>query len=164
MTEVFVHTLNGGAGKWSIYDFPFPVEAFAQLGDDLYIRTGDRILRVVDGLLTDHIVDDDGDADVAFAGVVQWPYVDFGTPGLSKKLRGFDLVASGDPSVSFGYDQSNPATFTTPYNIPPDTYTGGVIPMPLRAPTFSLKIDFAPGTAWSLQSAGLYLSESRGSP
>lgn len=160
MTDVFVHTLNGGAGKWSMYDFPFPIEAFAQLGDDLFIRTGDKIVRVVEGLLTDHV---DGD-EVEFGGVVQWPYIDLGTPGLSKKLHGFDLVATGAPSVSFGYDQSNPAAFTTPYAINPDTYPGGVIPMPLRAPSLSMKVTFAPGTAWSLNSASLYVTESRGQP
>ena len=76
----------------------------------------------------------------------------------------FDLVAAGEPSVSFGFDQGTPASFTTPFAISPDTYTGGVIPMPLRGPTFSLKVDFAPGEAWTLWSATLYLSESRGSP
>lgn len=160
MTTVFVHSLNAGAGKWSQYSFPFPVEAFAQLGDDLYIRTGDRIVKVVEGLLTDHV---DGD-EVPFGGVVQWPYIDAGTPALSKKMRGFDLVSAGDPEVSFGYDQSNPAAFTAPYAIDPDTYAGGVIPMPLRAPSFSMKVEFQPGTAWTLWSATLYLSESKGSP
>lgn len=160
MTTVFVQSLNSQQGKWSKYLFDFPVEAFAQLADDLYIRSGDKILRVVEGLLTDHV---DGN-EVEFGGVVQWPYVDFGTPALSKKLRGYDLVSAGDPEVSFGYDQTNPATFTTPFAISPDTYSGGVIAMPLRAPTFSMKVEFQPGTAWTLYSATLYLSESKGSP
>lgn len=160
MTTVFVHTLNGQSGKWSKYIFPFVVEAFAQLGDDLYIRTGDKIVRVVEGLLTDHV---DGD-EVPFGGVVQWPYIDLGTPGLSKKLYGFDLVATGAPSVSFGYDQTSPSAFTTPYAISPDTYPGGVIPMPLRAPSLSMKVTFAAGTAWSLNGASLYVTESRGQP
>lgn len=159
-TNVFVHALTGKAGKWSRFSFPFPIEAFAQLGDDLFIRSGDRILRVVAGLITDHV---DG-TEVPFGGLVQWPYIDTGTPGLSKKMHGFDLVATGNPSVTFGYDQTNPAAFTASYVIDPDTYPGGIIPMPIRAPTISMRIEFLPGTAWKLNAATLYLSESKGSP
>jgi hypothetical protein len=79
-------------------------------------------------------------------------------------MRGFDIVASGDVEVSFGYDQTNPAAFTAAYAINPDTYPGGIIPMPLRAPTVSMRVEFVPGTAWKLNSATLYLSESKGSP
>ena len=47
-TTAFIYTIRGGKGAWSIYRFPFAIEAFAQLGDDLYIRAGDAIYRVDD--------------------------------------------------------------------------------------------------------------------
>lgn len=160
MTPVFVHALTGRNGKWSIYEFPFVVEAFGQLGDDLFIRSGDKILRVEQGLQTDHV---DGE-EVPFPGVVQWPWLDDGAPGATKTFEAVDLVATGAPSISIGYDQRNLSAFTTPYAIDPDTLPGGTIPIPVMGPSFSLRVDFAAGTPWSLKSAILYLEDTRGQP
>ena len=155
-----VYTMNAGRGKWSRYVFPFSVDAFAQLGDDLYIRSGDRVLRVVEGLATDDV---DGVA-TGFPGIVQWPWLDMGAPGATKMLEGFDLVASGSPSVSVGYDQRIAGAFTTPYSVNPDTLPGGVIPLPVMGPSFALRVDFAPGSNWSLQAANLYVDDTKGQP
>lgn len=159
-SEIFVHTLNAGKGKWSRYEFPFPVDTFSQLSGELFIRTGDRVVKVVEGKLTDHV---DG-ADVGFTGTVQWPWIDAGQPGVTKQMIGFDLVASGSPSVSFGFNQSDLSMFTTPYAISADTMTGGVIPMPLMSPSFSLRLDFAAGSAWNVRSATIYLNDGKWQP
>lgn len=160
MTVVFVHTLNGGRGKWSRYVFPYSVECFAQLGDRLYIRSGDRVLRVVESLLTDSV----NGTPTPFSATIQWPWVDWGTPSLTKQIIGFDIVGSGQPSVSFGYDQRNVSQFTPPYQIDADTLPGGIVPMPLMAPSLSVKVDFAAGIKWSLQSLTIYINEMRGQP
>lgn len=154
---VFVFTLNGGKGKWSRYVYPFTVEAFEQLNDLLYLRSGDRLLVVNEAVATDDV------AGVAtgFAGSVQWGWLDFGQPGTTKMLEGFDIVGSGTPSVSFGYDQSNASTFTAAYQVAADTVPGDIIPFPVSAPSLSVKVDFAPGSAWSLQSMTLYLHDNR---
>lgn len=159
-SRAFVHTLNAGKGKWSRYEFPFPVDAFSQLSGELFIRTGDRVVKVVEGKLTDHL---DG-ADVGFTGRVQWPWIDAGQPGVTKQMIGFDLVASGSPSVSFGFNQSDLSMFTTPYAVNADTMTGGVIPMPLMSPSFSLRLDFAAGSAWNVRSATIYLNDGKWQP
>lgn len=158
--KALVYTMNAGRGKWSQYAFPFSVDAFAQLGDDLYIRSGDRVLRVVEGLATDDV---DGVA-TGFPGIVQWPWLDMGAPGATKMLEGFDLVASGSPSVSVGYDQRTTGAFTTPYAVDPDTLPGGVIPLPVMGPSFALRVDFAPGSNWGLQAANLYVDDTKGQP
>jgi hypothetical protein len=153
-TTVFVCTMNGGSPKWSRYLFPFVIAAFAQREDDLYIRTGDNVLRVSESALTDYLA-------AAIEGAVWWPYLDCGQAGVSKRLHGFDIVASGEPSISIGYDQNNINAFTPPYQVSPDTLPGGVIPMSVTAPTFSIKVEFAPGVAWTLSSVQLYLSDNR---
>lgn len=158
--EVFVHTLNAGRGKWSRYLFPFQIDAFSQLGGELLIRAGDTVVKVKEGLLTDHV---DG-SDVGFSGAVQWPWIDAGQPGVTKQMIGFDLVAAGEPSVSFGFDQADLARFTDPYPIPADTMTGGIIPMPLMAPSVSLRLDFAAGSAWNVRSATIYLNDGKWQP
>lgn len=159
-TTAYVFTINANKGKWSRYQLPFPVDAFSQLSGALFIRTGDRVVKVVEGKLTDHV---DG-ADVGFTGTVQWPWIDAGQPGVTKQMIGFDLVASGSPSVSFGFNQSDLSMFTTPYAISADTMTGGVIPMPLMSPSFSLRLDFAAGSAWNVRSATIYLNDGKWQP
>lgn len=156
-STVFVYTRNSAKGRWSRYVFPFSIDAFAQLADDLYIRSGDTIKRVSEQANRDvH-----QGATVNFDGTVQWPWLEMGQPGVTKMLEGFDIVASGTPSVSIGYDQRDTAAFTTPYQIPADTVPGDIIPLPVSAPTFSLKVTFAGGQAWSLWQCLLYLSDNR---
>ncbi len=160
MSTVFVYTLNGGRGKWSYFTFPYVVDCFAQLGNDLFIRSGDRVLKVVEGVITDDVLG----TPTGFTARVQWPWIDLGRPGSTKMLEGIDLVASGAPSVSVGYDQRNTAAFTVPYAIDPDTMPGGIIPIAAMGPSFSLRIDFAAGTAWNLKAAALYIHDTAGQP
>jgi hypothetical protein len=159
-STVFVFTMNAGKGKWSRYAFPFSVDAFAQLGNDCYIRHGDVVSKVDESAVADEV---DG-APVNFDGIVQWGWLDFGSPGQTKMLSAFDIVGSGNPSVSIGYDQTDPTRFTDPYAVDPDTMTGAPIAMPVAAPTFSLKVTFPGGQKWSIQSAQLYLDDSTGQP
>lgn len=157
-TQVFVYSMTqtGKVGAWSRYIFPFAVDCFAQLGNDLYIRNGDVVSKVVEDAVADDVVDGDGVfTAVPFGGTVQWSWLDFGQPGVTKMLEGFDIVSTGAPSVSVGYDQRNLAAFTDPYAVDADTLPGGIIPLPVAAPTFSVKVDFAPGIKWQLQSVQL---------
>ena len=124
---VFIYTMNRGVqgGAWSRYVFPFTIEHFSHLENTLYLRHGDDISFVIEGA-----IDDDG---VGYEGVIQWPWLDFEQPGVTKQLREFDFVGTGTASIEFGYDQTNLGTFTAPYAIPADTYPGQVIPFGLMA-------------------------------
>ena len=154
-------TLNGGKGKWSRYVFPFSIEAFTQLGNDLYVRHGDTVSKVVDGVYTDDV---DGVA-VPFVGLVQSQWLDCGAAGVTKMLYSLDYIGTGQgPSVSIGYDQRSTAAFTTPYAIDPDTMVGTPIPIPVAAPTFSVKLEYAGGAKWSLQALNLYTDYLLGQP
>lgn len=161
-TQVFVYSMTqtGKVGAWSRYIFPFSVDAFAQLGNDLYIRNGD----VVSIVNEDAVADDVDGLPVEFGGTVQWPWLDFGQPGVTKMLEGFDIVSTGLPSVSIGYDERNPAAYTDPYAVDADTLVGGIIPLPVMGPTFSVKVDFAPGEKWQLQSVLLSLFDQANGP
>lgn len=154
-TTIFVATSHGKGGKWSRYVMPFAIDSFAQLADALYIRNGD-VISVVD---PDLMSDDVAAAPVAFGGTVQFHWLDFGRPGVTKMLEGFDIVSAGLPSVSIGYDQRDTSVFTTPYAIDADTVPGGIIPLPVTAPSLSVKVDFTAGTAWSLSSLSVVLHD-----
>ncbi len=157
---IYSMTQTGNVGAWSYYLFPFAVDCFAQLGNDLYIRNGD----VVSIVSEDAVADDVDGEPVEFPGTVQWPWLDFGQPGVTKMLEGFDIVSTGVPSVSIGYDQRNLAAFTDPYEVSADTLVGGIIPLPVMAPTFSVKVEFAPGQKWQLQSVLLSLYDQSNGP
>jgi hypothetical protein len=161
-STVFVYTMRaaGRRGDWSRYVLPFAVAGFAQLGNRLYIRHGDEIGVVTEGLLTDAV----GGEAVPFAGRVQWNWLDLGAPGQSAFLEGFDVEGAGVPAISFGYDQRDTSAFTTPWAFDPDTLGGGMVPFPLQAPSLSVRLDFEAGTAWSLKRVILYTQGSGTGP
>lgn len=153
---IFVYTMNRGGtqgGAWSRYVYPFTVEHFAHLGNKLYMRYEDTVAYVVEGQF-----DDDG---VGYEGVIQWPWLDFEQPGVTKQLLGFDIVGHGTSSIEIGYDQSNWGTFTTKYAIPVDTYPGQVIPLPLMAPSMSVKLTYDASQEWQWNALNLYLQDMR---
>lgn len=155
-STVYVFTINGGKGKWSRYVFPWAVDAFAQLGNDLYIRHGDEVSIVSE----DAVTDDVNGVVTDFSGVVWWPWLDNGQPGVTKMLESLDYVGTGQgPSISIGYDQRSLTAFTTPYQIEDDTLPGDPIPLPVGGPTLSVKLDFAGGAAWSVNQVTLNLSQ-----
>lgn len=162
-STVFVYTMNraGQVGAWSRYMFPFSVDCFAQLGNDLYIRHGDVVSIVRESAVTDEV---DGNG-VPFAGIVQWNWLDFGRPGAIKMLEGVDYVGTGQgPTIAIGYDQRNLAQFTTPYQLDPDTLPGGILPLPVAAPTMSVKLEYLGGSAWAMQAVNVYLHDMDNGP
>lgn len=154
--EVYVYTQSriGGIGAWSIYEFPDDIEYTTQRDGKLYVRSGDGIY-----LIDETTGQDDG---VAVPGVVQWPWLDFGQPGVQKMMIGVDLVGAGVPQVSIGYDENNTAAFTAPFTLAADTQPGQIIPIPVSGPSFSLRYDFAGESGrWELQSTTIYLQDQR---
>ena len=161
-TTVFVYTMSrtGEVGAWSRYVFPFNVDNFCQMGEKLYIRAGDDVL----------MVDEDADQDFAgdvraqpFDGVVQWPWLDAGQPGVTKQIAGFDISTSNAPNVDvqIGYNQANKAAFTPSYSVPGDTVPGTFIPLPVMAPSFSLKLTFSSYDFWQFQAVTVYVNDQR---
>lgn len=161
--QVFVYTMNrvGAVGAWSRYIFPFNIDATAQLGETLYLRAGDTVYRVDDGIGTDDIVAGESVTAQQVVGIVQWPWLDFGQPGQTKMMQALDVVGSGpgDVSLQVGYDQRSVEAFTPAYTIPIDTLTGMPVPMPVSAPTFSVRLTFT--GEWSLQAVNVYLADNR---
>ena len=152
---VFIYTMNRGVqgGAWSRYVFPWTIEYYAHLEGNLYLRHGDDVSVVIEGQ-----TDDDG---TGFQGVIQWPWLDFGLPGRNKMLIGFDIVGEGTSNIEIGYDQTQGGLFTTSYAIPADTYPGQIIPLPLTAPSMSVKLTYDADQAWQWNALSLYLQDQR---
>ena len=159
-SHVFVYTMSrvGSVGAWSRYVFPFVIDDWAIRGDDLFLRSGNFIHRMDDQVVGDEV---SPGVIVPFEGMIQWPWLDFGQPGVTKSLYGFDVVGIGDVSVSFGYDQSNGGSFTAPYTVPADTVPGMVIPMPLSAPSLSVRLTYSGTEQWQWNAFSLWLQDLR---
>lgn len=162
-TDVFVFTRTkvGKSGSWSRYYFPFVISDFALLGNDLYFRHGDALSVFDTSLVTDETEDA---LQIAFGGRVRWNYLDCGQPGATKGMTGFDFVGTGLPSFSVGWDERFFDRATTPYAIDADTLPGGIIPLDVWGASFSMIVDFTPGTPWSLSSVILYIDEQGNGP
>ena len=160
-SHVFVYTMTrvGQVGAWSRYVFPFVIDDWAIRGDDLFLRSGNFIHRMDDTVVGDEVYP--GQIE-PFPGMIQWPWLDFGMPGVTKSLYGFDVVGIGEVAVQFGYDQTNGGTFTDPYTVPPDTVPGMVIPMPLSAPSLAVRLTYDGSEAWQWNAFSLYLQDLRG--
>lgn len=96
---------------------------------------------------------------VPFEGYIAWPYLDFGLLGIDKMLEGFDIVADGTFRVSFGYSQRDFSLATAEYAIDGDTLTGGMVPMPLTAPSFQFRLTFDGSQEWEWFAANLYCTD-----
>ncbi len=150
---IFIYTMNRGiqGGAWSRYVFPWTPEHFTHLENKLYVRHGDIV-----SFIDETALNDDG---VNFEGVIHWPWLDFGRPGVNKMMHAFDIVGKGTSGIQIGYDQSDFGKFTTLYAIPIDSYTGGPIGFPVNAPSFSVKLTYDGGQAWQWNSLNLYMEE-----
>lgn len=159
-SEVWVYTMTsiGGVGAWSRYTFPYDIDSFARLGEAMYIRAGDDVLRVSRATNNDFTGDPRA---VPVEGTIQWPWLEFGQLGRLKKMIGFDITAEGTAQVSFGTNQANLSAFTNPCTVGPDTVPGMLVPMPIMAPSFSVKVTFPDGQPWEWKALNLYLSDQK---
>lgn len=158
-TTVYVYTFRRGRGAWSRYRFPFDVEAFAQLQNDLYVKSAAGGVYKVSATGG---ANDTLPTSTPIASAVQWPWLDLGSPGITKMMHGVDVVASltSAPAVSIDYDQRTAGAFvTTPYTLTShDTLPGTVTPIPVSAPSFSVRLTFSEG-GWSLQMVNLIVQD-----
>ena len=171
--QAFVFTVNGqGTRTWSRYVFPDSITDWCLNQGVLYLRSAGNLIWKLD---EDTLVDDYGGANVAFNGVMQWPYLDMGPFGINKMLVGLDIVGTGDVHIQIAFDEtdlttfSDNAGFSTSLNVTPpyeitvaDTVPGEPIPFPINAPTYSVIFTFPGNQKWSWQAANLYMTDQRG--
>lgn len=143
-TQVFVYTMNriGQVGAWTRYEFPFSVDDYTILGEDLYLRDGDTIRRIDKSRESDEMVVDDEIVAVPFQWGFQTNWLDMGRMSITKMMLGFDIVGTGAPEISFGYNQADPAQVTTPWQIPADTVPGQMLLASLLTPSLSISVTY----------------------
>lgn len=161
ITKVFVYTKNrpGEPGAWTRYVFPYAVDDWCIKGDALYLRSADHIYRMDETVIGDQLTA--GAEPTPFEGVIWYPWLDLGSPGVTKTMIGFDIVGEGQPLVDVGYNQKNKEAFTTPVQVPADSVPDQIIPLQVSAPSLSMRLTY-PGTErWSFLGLNLYLNDNR---
>lgn len=131
--RLFVYSISRTAkiAAWSQYFLPASVDAFAELGQELYIRSGDVVYKLDPAASTD-----DG---TQFEVLIDLPYMDFKKPGADKVITGVDVVIDGRCEFSIGFDVRNPDAFTPPVRVRGNTRPGGTIPVECVGTEFSLR-------------------------
>ena len=131
--QLFVYSISRTAriAAWSRYFLPSDVDAFAELGQELYIRSGDSVYKLDPSVSTD-----DG---TQFEVLLDLPYMDFKTPGQLKRIYGADLVMEGSCEFSIGCDVRNQDAYTTPVKVKGNTRPDSMVPVECAGTEFSLR-------------------------
>jgi len=91
----FTYSRTSKVNAWSRYRFPFDVAYACNLGGELYLRSENTIYRMDD----DTHQDDQTPPEV----VIEFPFLDFKSPGTLKMITGVDFVGTGTAQISFKY-------------------------------------------------------------
>lgn len=131
--RLFVYSISRTSkiAAWSQYFLPMPVDAFTELGQELYIRSGNSVYKLDPAAHTD-----DG---TQFEVLIDLPYMDFKKPGAEKQITGVDVVIEGRCEFSIGFDVRDPDAFTPPVRVRGNTRPGGTIPVECVGTEFALR-------------------------
>lgn len=173
-TRVFVYTMNrtGEVGAWSNYLLPYLVQDFAMFNDVLEIRAtqsnGDEVIIAVDPTASQDTYSTG--SPTSFNSVVQWPWLDDGSPGQNKELLEYDIIGTfaGNSApytytLEMGYSEADKTAFTSPYSMTDiDTVPGMRYPFPLVAPSLSVRLTLPSTGIWELLAVNLYMGDLNG--
>lgn len=148
--QLFVYSISRTAkiAAWSRYFLPSSVDAFAELGQELYIRSGDDVFKLDPNAYTD-----DG---LQFEVLLDLPYMDFKSPGQLKHIYGADVVVDGKCDFSIGFDVRDPDAYTTPVKVKGNTRPAGMIPVECAGTEFALRFRNYDSASFRLDSVTLY--------
>jgi len=151
--RLFVYSISRTAkiAAWSQYFLSQPVDAFAELGQVLYIRSGDAVYK-----LDDAVSADDG---TQYEVLVQLPYMNLKKPGSLKRVYGLDVVVEGSCYVSVGFDVQDPDAFTPEVKVKGNTRGGGMISVECTGTEFSLRFRNYDNKPFRLDAVSLHFDD-----
>jgi len=148
--QLFVYSISRTAkiAAWSRYFLPNAVDAFAELGQELYIRSGDDVFKLDPESYTD-----DG---LQFEVLLDLPYMDFKSPGQLKRIYGADVVVDGKCEFSIGFDVRDKDAYINPVRVKGNTRPAGMIPIECGGTEFALRFRNYDSAGFRLDSVTLY--------
>lgn len=124
---VWVYSFSRSAklAAWSKYTFPFTIDDITALNTKLYLRSGDNVYEVVEGIYTD---------DGALVNVeVELAFLDQKKPGYLKQFMGVDFIGQGTAQHQVRYDPLNPNLITDAMPLTGVTDPGTMNPVEVTA-------------------------------
>lgn len=148
--HLFVYSISRTAkiAAWSHYYISFPVDAVAELGKQLYFRSGDDV----------YIFDENETTDggIPFEVVIELPWMDLKKPGDLKMIQAVDAVLEGKAFISLAFDSRNPNARTPEVLVSGNTRPTGLIPMPCCGTEVSIRIRNYDDKPFKLNALTLY--------
>lgn len=150
-TTVWVYSYSRTAklAAWSQFTLPVSVDASAVLAGNLYVRSGDVVY-----LLDRSTFTDDGAVPTI---TIEFPYLDFKTPGILKQLIGADAVGVGTANLALRFDPRDQSLITT--GLPlllTDTRPGPMTPLEMCAVSAAPVITHAAAENFRLDALTFY--------
>ncbi len=118
---VYSFSRTSKISAWSKYVFPFAITDVTELDGDLYFRAGETVYKLDEDSATD--------AGVNFTVEIEFPYLDFKTPGVLKQIMGMDAVMLGSASFAIKFDARQPDFITPAATLSGDTRPGEITPV-----------------------------------
>lgn len=151
--RLFVYSFSRTAkiAAWSQYFLSAPVDDFAELGQVLYMRSGDDVYKLDEAASTDN--------GQQYEVLIDLPYMDFKRPGVLKQIYGIDVVVEGSCEFSIGFDVRNPDAFTPPVRVRGNTRPGGMIPVECAGTEFAMRVRNYDSKPFRLDSVSIHYHE-----
>lgn len=139
-TKVYVYTLSktSKVSAWSTYLFPERIDYVAEAYQTVFIRTGDRISKLVDRDVYKDYGNPGTEDGYGIEVLIEMPFLDFKRPGVLKQLWAADMVFQGTAEFAIKYDSRTPDRQTAWQSVSGNSRPGGLFPVE------AVSTDFAP--------------------
>jgi len=122
---VYSFSRTSKIAAWSRYAFPFPIADVTEQNGDLFFRSGNSVYRFDEAAMDD--------AGVPIPVAIEFPFLDFQSPGLLKQIMGLDAVILGAAGIAHRFDARDPSMVTPEVEIAGDTRPGAMTPVEICA-------------------------------
>lgn len=138
-TKVYVYTLSKTSkiSAWSTYLFPERIDELAEAYQTVFIRTGDRISKLVDRGVYKDFGNPGTEDGIGIEVLIEMPFVDFKRSGVLKQLWAADFVFQGTAEFAIKYDSRTPDRQTPWQAISGDSRPGGLFPVEATSTDFA---------------------------
>ena len=145
---VYSYSRSSKISAWSVWTFPFVIDAVAEHDARLYVRSGDALY-----VLDDTAYTDDG---APIEVVAELPFLDMRKPGLLKQFTGVDVAASGSLQLRFKFDPLHPERSTPALKLRGDTRPLPRIPVEVMAANLGIGVANRDDEAFELAAITVY--------